>query len=132
MALIMVVSQGLRYILDENVQYAENILGAQASNAMIALLYEKNLRVYPAHEFSTGEVVNFVQTDCSKMYLFVQCLPWIVCLPFELAACLVILFMYLGVSFLSGIAIFVVSILFNIVLAGATAKVQRAYMKKQD
>lgn len=35
-------------------------MGAQASNAMIALLYEKNLKVYPANEFSTGEIVNFV------------------------------------------------------------------------
>lgn len=66
------------------------------------------------------------------MYLFVQCFAWVSCLPFELTACLVILFRYLGISFLSGIGVFVLSILTSLVLAGLTAILQRAYMKKQD
>jgi hypothetical protein len=43
----MVFSQGIRFVIDENVQYAENIIGAKASNALSGIIYEKQLRIYP-------------------------------------------------------------------------------------
>jgi len=39
MGLVLTITQGVRYIIDENVQYAENILGAKASNALVGLIY---------------------------------------------------------------------------------------------
>ena len=38
-AMILVFSQTIRYIIDENTQYGQNILGAKASGALIGLVY---------------------------------------------------------------------------------------------
>ena len=53
-------------------------------------------------------------------------------LPFILTTCVAILFIQFGISFLSGIAVFVLSFLVNVKISSEKAKLQRAYMKKQD
>ena len=65
LALILVVSQGLSYILQENINFKQNLLGAKSTNALIALIYEKQLRISAAtnKNFSNGEILTFVQVD---------------------------------------------------------------------
>ena len=41
LAVAMVLVQGVTYILDENKSYGAKMLGAKASNALVAMLYEK-------------------------------------------------------------------------------------------
>ena len=57
-----ILNKIMSYIIDENVQYGENCVGASASNALIALIYEKQLKLYPSasEQFSEGEIINFV------------------------------------------------------------------------
>lgn len=40
-AITMVLVQGATYVLDENRNYGTKMLGAKASNALVAMLYEK-------------------------------------------------------------------------------------------
>ena len=67
---VLVLTQGFRYILDENVQYSQKVLGSKASNGLVAMIYEKYLRCYPSSDFAAGEIVNFCQTDAQKLYFF--------------------------------------------------------------
>jgi ABC-type multidrug transport system fused ATPase/permease subunit len=53
-------------------------------------------------------------------------------LPVLLLICFTILFVYLGVSFLAGILVFVVAFFVNLTLGRIQARLQKAYMKKQD
>ena len=53
-------------------------------------------------------------------------------LPFILTTCLAILFIQFGVSFFSGIVVFILAFLVNVKISSEKAKLQRAYMKKQD
>jgi ABC-type multidrug transport system fused ATPase/permease subunit len=97
-------------------------------------VYEKNLRVYPSStsEFSQGEIVNFVQTDCSTVYGVMQWFPFFLCLPLMLVICLYLIFATLGVSFFACVGVFVVGGLVTGVLAKLIFKYHKKYMAKQD
>ena len=58
----LMLSQFVKYLIDINVEYANDMLAAKSSNALIALIYEKQLKIYPASnsEFQSGEIINFV------------------------------------------------------------------------
>lgn len=53
-------------------------------------------------------------------------------LPFLLVSCLTILFYELGLSFFSGISVFIIAIITNIEVSRRRARMQKEYMKKQD
>jgi len=58
-------------------------LGSKCSAALIALIYNKSLKISSAtnKKFSQGEIVNFIQVDAKKMILFAWRLPSISRLP---------------------------------------------------
>lgn len=117
---------------DVNFSYTEQMLGTHAQSALIKLIYKKVMNVHPStiNEFSSGELVNFVQTDSLKLYDYVSCVGWLLNVPILLACCFTILFYLLGVSFFSGIAVFIVSFIVNALLAAKSAHFYELYMKK--
>jgi hypothetical protein len=78
----MVFIQGFTYVLDENRSFGCRMLGAKASNALVVMLYEKQMRLYPSSDFSTGEIVNFSTTDAGKVNWFCMMAPWAITIPF--------------------------------------------------
>ena len=64
-------------------------------------------------------------------YLSAQ-LPAVATLPFTLTLCFGFLFYFLGISFLAGLAVFVLSLMMNVSLSRVLARFQKRYMKKQD
>lgn len=109
-------------------------MGSKSTNSLIALIYEKQLKLSSATNkvFSQGEIITFVQVDAQKMIYLTSQMPAVATLPFTLIMCFILLFKYLGVSFLAGIGVFIVSLLVNISLSRWNAKQQVKYMKKQD
>lgn len=59
----------LSHILEEQATFLQNILGDKAFSSMIALVYNKTLRISPAtnKDFSQGEIINFIQVDSEKL-----------------------------------------------------------------
>ena len=53
-------------------------------------------------------------------------------LPFVIAICFIVLFGYLGLSFLSGICIFVITFFTNLYLSRIQARLQKDFMRRQD
>jgi len=51
-------------------------------------------------------------------------------LPFVIVICFVVLFAYLGLSFLSGIAIFVITFFTNFTLSRMQARLQKEFMRR--
>ena len=90
----MLCAQLIRYLVDENFMFAEHMLGTHSQSALIRLIYEKVMKVYPStiNEFSSGELVNFVQTDSLKLYDYVSCVGWMLNVPVLLTCCFCILF----------------------------------------
>lgn len=67
-------------------------------------------------------MVNFVQVDALKLAMLAQSLPSVMRLPLLLITCFVVLFVYLGESFWSGIGIFAITFIVNLVLGRAAAR----------
>jgi ABC-type transport system involved in cytochrome bd biosynthesis fused ATPase/permease subunit len=108
------------------------MIGVKSTNAMIALIYAKQFKITSStnKRFSSGELTNFVQVDANKLALLSQTLPTVMKLPILLIICFVVLFIYLGWSFLAGVAVFLVAFFINAHLGRASAKLQKQYMKK--
>ncbi len=67
----LVLTQGLSYIIIEHLKLYQRMIGVKSTNALIAMIYEKQLRVTTAtnKKFSSGEMINFIQVDAVKMQL---------------------------------------------------------------
>ena len=65
------VAQLITALIQEHSQVFNIFLGRKITAGLIGLISEKSLRITPAAEksFSSGEVVNRVQTDASKLSL---------------------------------------------------------------
>jgi hypothetical protein len=61
--------------------------------------------------------VNFVQVDAQKLQMISENFVSVAKLPLILIVCFAMLFFYLGISFFSGIGIFVIAFIFNLVLS---------------
>jgi ATP-binding cassette subfamily C (CFTR/MRP) protein 2 len=108
------------------------MVGVKSTNAMIAMIYAKQFRINSStnKRFSSGELTNFVQVDANKLAMLSSSLPGVMKLPILLIICFVVLFIYLGWSFLAGVAVFIVAFFFNAHLGRASAKLQKVFMKK--
>jgi len=62
---ILIAQQFLSRMIDEHLSLYQRMIGVQSTNAMVALIYTKELKVSSAtnKRFSQGEIVNFVQVD---------------------------------------------------------------------
>lgn len=104
------------------------------TNALVGLIYRKQFKISLATNklFNSGEIVNFIQTDAQKLYMLASNLPMVASLPFMLIFCITTLFIELGVSFFTGILVFIFALLINTYIAKKNAELQKDYMKKQD
>ena len=91
------------------------MLGNKSMNALKALIYKKQLRMSNAtnKKFTTGEIINFVQSDAGQLYWLSGFLPGMATIPFTLLFCVVSLFYYLGYTFFVGIFIIAISFAAN-------------------
>ena len=73
-----------------------------------------------------------MQIDAVKMQFLTSQAPMVLRLPFVIGICFVVLFSYLGWSFMSGIAIFIITFATNFSLSRIQARLQKDYMRRQD
>jgi len=68
------VTQLVQFLIDENIVYATNLVGARASNGLIGLIYEKQTKIYAQNKegITSGQIINFIQTDAGKVYYFIS------------------------------------------------------------
>jgi len=67
-------------------------------------------------------MINFIQVDAVKMQLLAQTLPYVMRLPMLIVVCIIVLFIYLGLSFFAGLGVFAITFLTNTVLGKLSAK----------
>jgi hypothetical protein len=56
---LLVSSQGFTYFLQEHINFAKSVSSAQIIHSLIALMYEKSLRLSPAtnKKFKPGDLI---------------------------------------------------------------------------
>jgi len=108
------------------------MIGSKSTNALIALIYDKQLKISSATNkmFTQGEIVTFVQVDAGKMQYLASQLPAVATLPCVLIMCFCFLFYYLKFTFFAGIGVFIISMFFNVSFSRKMAVLQKQYMKK--
>lgn len=94
-----------------NFYFSNNFrVGMRARTALNALIYKKSQRLSAAarQEFSTGQMVNLVSTDSSRIENSALYLHYIWSGPFQIAVILGVLYSMIGISAFVGLAMFVV------------------------
>ena len=110
------------------------MIGAKSTNALIAMIYKKQMRLSQAtnKSFGLGEVVNFCQVDAMQLMYMCFSLNDATTLPLVLIYSFTYLFYTLGLSFFSGIGVFLVAFVTNAILGVKLEKYQSIMMKKKD
>lgn len=69
-SIALIVSQLISYGLSEHMTFRNVTTGRRSSNAVIAFIYQKYSRISSAtnKDFSSGQIVNFVQVDAQRLY----------------------------------------------------------------
>ena len=101
------------------------MIGVKTTNALVALIYKKQLKISNASnqkKFSQGEIVNFIQTDAEKIKTLNEYLTYVIRYPLTIVVCFTLLFLYIHLSFLAGVAVFLLAFIVNIILSQITAR----------
>ncbi|XP_025978767.2 ATP-binding cassette sub-family C member 10 isoform X2 [Dromaius novaehollandiae] len=102
--------------------------------AVISTIYRKALRVSStslAH-FTIGEIVNFMSTDTDRLVNFCLSFHEVWSLPFQFAITLYLLYQQVGVAFLGGLALALLLVPINKVIANRIMKSNKEMLKHKD
>ena len=131
---MLVITQAVSYLLFEHIIFQQVMIGVQSTNSLVVLIYDKLLKVSAAtnKSFSQGEIVNFIQVDAEVLMQICFDMPTMIKFPIILTLSVIFLFYYLGLSFLSGIVVFIVAFIVNFILGIVSAYLWKAMMKTKD
>ena len=67
--LLLVLSSGVTFIVEEHITFSQEITSNFICNAVVGLIYEKTLRLSPASnkKFKSGDLITFIQVDVNKL-----------------------------------------------------------------
>uniref|UniRef100_A0A672PFU0 ATP-binding cassette, sub-family C (CFTR/MRP), member 10 n=1 Tax=Sinocyclocheilus grahami TaxID=75366 RepID=A0A672PFU0_SINGR len=99
--------------------YEVSKVALEARAAVISTIYSKALKVNASALacFNMGEVVNFMSTDTDRVVNFFNSFHEVWSLPFQFVLALYLLYLQVGVAFLGGVAVAVLLVPLNKVLA---------------
>lgn len=109
-------------------------MGMQIKSSLTAVIYNKSLVLSneTKQETNTGDIVNLMSVDVQRLQDLVQNLQMFWSGPFQIFLCLYSLYGFLGNSMWGGIAIMVIMIPINGVIAKYQKKLQKTQMKYKD
>ncbi|XP_062869541.1 ATP-binding cassette sub-family C member 10 [Trichomycterus rosablanca] len=106
----------------------------EARAAVVSTIYAKALRVSGSAlaRFNTGEVVNFMSTDTDRLVNFFNSFHDVWCLPFQFALALYLLYLQVGIAFLGGLAVAILLVPLNKVLAARILENNKHMLSHKD
>ncbi|KAM8843081.1 LOW QUALITY PROTEIN: ATP-binding cassette sub-family C member 10 [Synchiropus picturatus] len=113
-------------------QLSKVALSARA--ALVSAIYSKSLRVGAGGlaGFTLGEVVNLMSTDTERTVNFVNSFHELWSMPFQFAIALYLLYLQVGVAFLGGLAVALLLVPFNKLLAARILGNNEEMLKHKD
>ncbi|XP_070788596.1 ATP-binding cassette sub-family C member 10 [Pituophis catenifer annectens] len=133
-ALGLFASSFLGAILRNQFNYEINKIILTVRTAVISAIYQKALRVNGSSlaSFTTGEIVNFMSTDTDRLVNFCFSFHELWSLPFQFAITLYLLYQQVGIAFLGGLALAVLLVPINKVIANCIMKKNKEMLKHKD
>ncbi|KAJ7404257.1 multidrug resistance-associated protein 7 isoform X4 [Willisornis vidua] len=124
----------LAALLRNQFSYEMNKVALMVRAAVISAIYRKALRVSGASlaRFTMGEIVNFMSTDTSRLVNFCLSFHELWSLPFQFAITLYLLYQQVGVAFLGGLALALLLVPVNKILANRIMMNSKEMLKHKD
>ncbi|MBN3297038.1 MRP7 protein, partial [Amia calva] len=133
-ALGLFASTFLSAILRNIFTFEVSKVSLSARAAVISAIYRKALRVSGTTlaRFTLGEVVNFMSTDTDRLVNFFVSFHEVWSLPFQFAITLYLLYLQVGVAFLGGLALALLLVPLNKVIATRIMENNKHLLKHKD
>ncbi|XP_063161458.1 ATP-binding cassette sub-family C member 10 isoform X2 [Candoia aspera] len=121
-------------ILRNQFNYEINKIILTVRTAVISAIYQKALRVNGSSlaSFTTGEIVNFMSTDTDRLVNFCFSFHELWSLPFQFAVTLYLLYQQVGIAFLGGLALAMLLVPINKVIANCIMEKNKEMLKHKD
>ncbi|NXS91481.1 MRP7 protein, partial [Jacana jacana] len=121
-------------ILWNQFSYEVNKVTLMVRAAVISAIYRKALHVSSTSltRFTVGEIVNFMSTDTSRLVNFCFSFHEVWSLPFQFAITLYLLYQQVGVAFLTGLALALLLVPINKVIANRIMMNNKEMLKHKD
>ncbi|NXW02689.1 MRP7 protein, partial [Fregetta grallaria] len=121
-------------LLRNQFSYEVNKVTLMVRAAVISAIYRKALRVSSTSltRFTVGEIVNFMSTDTSRLVNFCLSFHEVWSLPFQFAITLYLLYQQVGVAFLGGLALALLLVPINKVIANRIMINNKEMLKHKD
>ncbi|NXY03430.1 MRP7 protein, partial [Pteruthius melanotis] len=121
-------------LLRNQFSYEMNKMALMVRAAVISAIYRKALRVSSTSlaRFTVGEIVNFMSTDTSRLVNFCLSFHELWSLPVQLAITLYLLYQQVGVAFLGGVALALLLVPINKIIANRIMMNSEEMLKHKD
>uniref|UniRef100_A0ACB8GBZ2 Uncharacterized protein n=1 Tax=Sphaerodactylus townsendi TaxID=933632 RepID=A0ACB8GBZ2_9SAUR len=121
-------------IIRNQFSYEVNKMMLMVRTAVISAIYQKAVRVSGSSlaGFTTGEIVNFMSTDTDRLVNFCLSFHELWSLPFQFAITLYLLYQQVGIAFLGGLALALLLVPVNKVIANRIMENNKEMLKHKD
>lgn len=127
------VSVGQTVCLHQYFQRAFDV-GMRVKSALTAAIYEKSLRLSNEGRASksSGDIVNLMAVDTMRLQDLTQYAQMLWSAPLQIVLCMVSLYQLVGISMLAGVAVMILMIPLNGMIAKIMKNLQKRQMKTKD
>ncbi|XP_066402761.1 ATP-binding cassette sub-family C member 10 [Molothrus aeneus] len=121
-------------LLRSQFRYEMNKVALMVRAAVISAIYRKALRVSSTSlaRFTVGEIVNFMSTDTDRLVNFCYSFHELWSLPVQLAITLYLLYQQVGIAFLGGMALALLLVPINKIIANRIMVNNEEMLKHKD
>ncbi|XP_066034710.1 ATP-binding cassette sub-family C member 10 isoform X1 [Chamaea fasciata] len=121
-------------LLRNQFSYETNKMALMVRGAIISAIYRKALRVSGTSLacFTVGEIVNFMSTDTDRLVNFCRSFHELWSLPVQLAITLYLLYQQVGMAFLGGVALALLLVPVNKIIANRIMMNNQKMLKHKD
>ncbi|NXL15371.1 MRP7 protein, partial [Setophaga kirtlandii] len=121
-------------LLRSQFRYEMNKMALMVRAAVISAIYRKALRVSSTSlaRFTVGEIVNFMSTDTDRLVNFCYSFHELWSLPVQLAITLYLLYQQVGIAFLGGVALALLLVPINKIIANRIMVNNQEMLKHKD
>ncbi|XP_034950577.1 multidrug resistance-associated protein 7 [Chelonus insularis] len=134
-AILMFLSSVIGAFTITHFSFWMSVVGLKIRSTIITLVYRKILHsssVKLNQEFTMGEMVNFMSTDCDRIVNSCASFHTFWSIPLQLAVTLYLLYTQIGISFLTGVTFAIILIPINKYIANKIGELSATMMDFKD
>ena len=122
-----VVLQILKALFDTHMTFCFTQLGMNVTNSITMLIYNKSLSFSPLTEkqFPEADIINYSQVDAERLSGAGYMLSAIILAPLQITIGIVMMYWFIGVSFLAGFGMIIIVVIVTFFLSKWSIRLNR-------